>query len=213
MRRTFTSRSQAFLAVVALLAIAGTASAQNAATGTTQPGTTPAANAPGATPRANTQANAAGTPQAAVAKLDDKTTGSTLRVSQLMGANIQNPREESVGEINDIVIDATNGKVRYAAVTYGGVLGIGNKMFAVPWEAFKAVQDPDDADEYYLVLNVTQATLDGAEGFDEDHWPNLGDPAIGSELDRRYGVQRTQGVNVDVNSNTRGGVGVDVQRD
>jgi sporulation protein YlmC with PRC-barrel domain len=154
-------------------------------------------------------AGAASAETAAVGKLDDKTTGSTVRVSQLMGANIQNPQEESVGEISDLVIDAANGKVRYAAVTYGGVLGIGNKLFAVPWEAFRCVQDPDDADEYRLVLNVNQKTLDGAEGFDQDRWPNLADPALARQLDARYGVKRVEGVNVDVGNR---GVDVDVKR-
>ena len=191
MSRRLNYRGEALLAIVAMLALASTASAQTATVKT----------APAAT---NAQTGAA------VGKLDDKTSGSTVRVSQLMGANIQNPKAESVGEVSDIVVDAATGKVRYAAVTYGGVLGIGNKLFAVPWEAFQCVQDPDDANEYHLVLDVTQAKLDGAEGFDEDHWPNLGDPAIGTELDRRYGVKRVQGVNVDVNK--RGGVDVDVER-
>jgi sporulation protein YlmC with PRC-barrel domain len=146
---------------------------------------------------------------ATVGKLDAKTTGSTVRVSQLMGANIQNPKEESVGEVSDIVVDATNGKIRYAAVTYGGVLGIGDKLFAVPWEAFRCVQNPDDANEHHLVLDVTQKTLEGAEGFDQDHWPNLGDPTITNKLDARYGVKRVNGVNVDVDKK---GVDVDVKR-
>jgi sporulation protein YlmC with PRC-barrel domain len=134
---------------------------------------------------------------ATVGKLDPKTSGSSVRASQLMGANIQNPQGEGVGEVNDIVVDAATGRVQYAAVTYGGAFGIGNKMFAVPWEAFKCVQDPDDANEYYLVLNVTQKTLDGAQGFDEDNWPNFADQAFRSELDKRYGVKRAT-VNVDV---------------
>jgi len=146
---------------------------------------------------------------ATVGKLDAKTTGSSVRASQLMGANIQNPQGESVGEVNDVVLNGVTGKMQYAAVTYGGAFGIGNKMFAVPWEAFKCVQDPDDANEYYLVLNVTQATLDGAEGFDEEHWPNFGDQAFTRELDKRYGVKRATGVNVDVD---KSGVDVDVKR-
>ncbi len=122
--------------------------------------------------------------------LDDKTTGSSIRVSQLMGMNIQNAKGESVGEINDIVLDANTGKVKYAAVTYGGLLGVGNKMFAVPFEAFKCQQDPDDQDEHVMVLNVTQKQLEGQMGFDEDHWPNFADRKFTTDLDARYGVER-----------------------
>ncbi|QDT02236.1 PRC-barrel domain protein [Rubripirellula lacrimiformis] len=130
-------------------------------------------------------------------RLDSKTRGTSIRVSQLIGYNIQNSQGESVGEINDIVIDSRTGKVRYAAVTYGGFLGVGNKLFAVPFEAFKVQVDPDevgdddiDADDYVLVLNVTQEQLDGQQGFDEDNWPDMADRKWAADLDKRYGVKR-----------------------
>lgn len=148
-------------------------------------------------------------------QVDGKTHGSNVRVSQLTGMNIQNPQGKSLGEINDLVVDANTGKIRYAAVTYGGFLGIGNKMFAVPFEAFKWQRDPNDAKETVLVLNITQQQLEGAVGFDESHWPDFADQKFTSELDKRYGVQRKmndrQGsVDVDVQ---RDGVGVRVERD
>jgi sporulation protein YlmC with PRC-barrel domain len=143
-------------------------------------------------------------------KLDEKTPGATIRASQFIGMDIYNEQGDSVGEINDLVLDVKHGHIRYAAVTYGGFLGVGDKMFAVPWEAFRFRQDPDDADERYLVLNVTQQQLEGAEGFDQDHWPNFADPKFTAELDKRYGVERRtgrRGVEVDVKDN---GVDVDV---
>ncbi len=153
-------------------------------------------------------------------KLDEKTSGANIRVSQLIGMNIQNDQGESVGEINDLVIDSSSGKVRYAAVTYGGIIGIGNKLFAVPFEAFQVKpdpDDPDDLDDYVLVLNVTQKQLEGAQGFDEDHWPNMADKNFVRELNQRYGVERNRknrnrlrGVDVDVNRN---GVDIDVERE
>ena len=89
-----------------------------------------------------------------------------------------------------------SGKVRYAAVTYGGVLGVGSKMFAVPFEAFKVKVDPDDANDndpdYVLTLDVAKEQLDGAQGFDNDHWPDFADTKFTQELDRRYKVDRSQ---------------------
>ncbi|MBB3206795.1 sporulation protein YlmC with PRC-barrel domain [Rhodopirellula rubra] len=130
-------------------------------------------------------------------RLDAKTRGTAIRVSQLMGLNIQNSQGESVGEINDIVLDSRTGKVRYAAVTYGGFLGVGNKMFAVPFEAFKVQVDPDeagdddiDADDYVMVLDVTQQQLEGQQGFDEDNWPNMADRRWAAELNERYNVNQ-----------------------
>ena len=129
-------------------------------------------------------------------KLDSKTSGSNIRVSQLIGANLQNDQSESIGEINDLVLDSRTGKVRYAAVTYGGFLGMGDKMFAVPFDAIKTKTDLQDAGKYVLVLNVTKEQLEGAQGFDQEHWPNMADKKFAMELDQRYRVKRvSDGVN------------------
>mgnify|MGYP001350335567 CR=1 FL=1 len=124
--------------------------------------------------------------------IDSKTHGAHYRASKLIGKNLQNEAGESVGEVNDIVLDANSGKVRYLAVTYGGFLGLGNKMFAVPYEAITCRPDSDDRDETVLILDVTQKQLEGAVGFDEDNWPNFADKNFTSELDKRYGVDRTR---------------------
>ncbi|WP_417387700.1 PRC-barrel domain-containing protein [Gimesia sp.] len=121
-------------------------------------------------------------------KLDPKTSGSNVRISQLNGMNIQNSQGKSVGEIKDIVINVSHGNVQYAAVTYGGFLGVGNKMFAVPFKAFELKQNPEDPEEQILVLNVTQQQLEGAQGFDEDNWPDFADPDFSKELHKRYRI-------------------------
>lgn len=122
--------------------------------------------------------------------LDDQTSGANIRASQLIGMNIENPKGESVGEINDLVIGGKNARVRYVAVTYGGVLGVGDKMFAVPFEAFQVKPQAGDPDDYVLTLNVTQKQLEGAQGFDQDKWPNFADQNFTNEIDRRYGIDR-----------------------
>jgi len=124
-----------------------------------------------------------------VGKLDPKTAGANIRASQLIGMNIQNSAGESLGTVNDLVVDGNTGKVRYAAVTYGGFLGIGNKMFAVPFEAFKCRENPKNKDYHILVLDVTKKQMEGAMGFDEAHWPNFADQKFTSELYKRYGVE------------------------
>ena len=111
---------------------------------------------------------------------------------------------------------SNSGKIRYAAVTYGGFLGVGDKMFAVPWEAFSCKSEADDPDNYFLVLNVTESQLEGAKGFDQDNWPDFADTKFTGEIDQRYGVDRRNrrdrpGVNVDVDPRD-GGVDVDVNR-
>jgi sporulation protein YlmC with PRC-barrel domain len=153
--------------------------------------------------------------QTPATEIDATTMGPGIRASQLIGMNIQNDQGKGVGEVQDIVLNSRNGQVRYVAVTYGGFLGFGNKLFAVPYEAFRWKQDPDDRDDYIMVLNVTQEKLKGAEGFDDEQWPSLGDRQFLRELDKRYGVKRRErgrdrGVDVEVGA---GGVNVEVGTD
>ncbi len=147
---------------------------------------------------------------------DQKTSATTIRVSQLIGMDIVNSRGQDVGEVHDVVLDGETGRLRYLAVTYGGFLGFGDKLFAVPYEAFRYQVDPDDGDEYVFVLDVTKQQMEGAQGFDQDNWPNFADNTFTAELDRRYRIERRdseglrRGVDVRVN---RSGVDVDVKRD
>jgi sporulation protein YlmC with PRC-barrel domain len=134
-------------------------------------------------------------PKSDLSKLDEKTSGATVRASQLLGTNIRNSQDQNVGEIKDLVVDAKSGKVRYVAVTYGGFLGVGSKLFAVPFEAFRVRRDTDTTlrtSDYVLTLDVTKEQLEGAQGFDNDRWPDFADTRMAQELERRYKVDRTQ---------------------
>ena len=55
-----------------------------------------------------------------------------LSASTLVGANVRNPQEESLGDLKDFMIDTASGKIAYGVLSFGGVLGIGNKLFAIP---------------------------------------------------------------------------------
>ncbi len=53
----------------------------------------------------------------------------------ILGAKVINTAQEDLGKIEDLVIDARNSRVAYAILSFGGVLGLGDKHFAIPWEA------------------------------------------------------------------------------
>ena len=92
--------------------------------------------------------------------------------SSLIGNDVYNNQEEDLGNIKEIMLDMATGKIAYAVLSYGGVLGIGEKMFAVPWGALTL----DTANERFI-LNVEKAKLDAAPGFDYKNWPDRADPA------------------------------------
>jgi len=109
------------------------------------------------------------------------------RVSSIKGMNVKNEAGKDLGEIHDLVIDLKEGKVRYAALSFGGILGLGDKLFAVP---FSAIRLKHDGDKKYFVTNISYETLKRATGFDKNNWPNTADPKWSSDLDRFYDVSQ-----------------------
>lgn len=95
-----------------------------------------------------------------------------VRATEIQGMEVRNPAKEELGTVEDLVLDLQHGRVEYAALSFGGFAGIGDKFFAVPWETLKAEAD---ADGVYLVADLDEKKLETAPGFDKDHWPQLGD--------------------------------------
>jgi sporulation protein YlmC with PRC-barrel domain len=95
------------------------------------------------------------------------------KASIFIGSSVVNLQGENLGKINDLVIDPATGRITYAALSYGSILGLGGKLFAVAWEAL-ALQ-PDGKT---FVLNVSKETLESAPGFDKSNWPQQPDPTL-----------------------------------
>lgn len=128
-----------------------------------------------------------------------------IRASELLGLNVENPKGESIGEINDLVMNTDNGKTAYIAMSVGGLLGIGDEMFAVPYDAFaikpadkdeqadatsENSQVADDLGEFVAVIDANEETFEDAEGFNQDKWPNMADPKWRQKNDQAYQKSR-----------------------
>src|ERR1051325_7479968 len=100
----------------------------------------------------------------------------------IIGSKVVNPQDENIGKIDDLVIDANAGRIAYAVLSFGGFLGMGNKYFAIPWNAFRL-----NLSEKTAVLNVDKKLLKNAPGFDKDNWPNFSDTTVGSSIYNHYG--------------------------
>ena len=124
-------------------------------------------------------------------KSADKKTNSEVthhfRTSAIEGMAVRNAAGEDLGKVKDLVIELDSGAIVYAALDFGGFIGIGDKLFAVPWDAFKL--GTNDKVEH-LVLATTKEKLKNAPGFDKSHWPVAGDPAW-ANVDKFYGPLKT----------------------
>jgi sporulation protein YlmC with PRC-barrel domain len=104
-----------------------------------------------------------------------------VRASKLIDTEVKNAQGENLGEIKDLVIDLGDRRVHYAVLTFGGVAGIGDKLFAYPISAFKPSSEGDK-----LVLNVSKDRLKEAPGFDKDKWPDWTDNRYRGEVDKYF---------------------------
>jgi sporulation protein YlmC with PRC-barrel domain len=104
--------------------------------------------------------------------------------STLRGNRVRNSAGEDLGKIEEIMIDVPTGKVAYAVLSFGGFLGIGEKLFAVPWQALEI-----DQREHEFVLNVDKKLLENAPGFDRDNWPDMADRNFCAQIYGYYGFE------------------------
>jgi sporulation protein YlmC with PRC-barrel domain len=101
----------------------------------------------------------------------------------LIGEDVYNHKEEKLGDIKEIMLDMRTGKVAYAVLSFGGFMGMADKLFAVPWNALRL-----DTSNYRFVLNVEKDMLKNAPGFDKDDWPDMADTTWMSQIHSYYGI-------------------------
>jgi len=106
----------------------------------------------------------------------------------LVGNDVYNQNDEDIGDIKEIMLDMRTGRVGYAVLSFGGFLGMGEKLFAVPWNALKL-----DQENKRFVLNVDKDRLKNAPGFDKEHWPNMADQTWANEIHKYYGIRLNTG--------------------
>lgn len=99
-----------------------------------------------------------------------------LSASTIKTDRVINAAGEDLGRIEELMIDIENGRVAYAVMSFGGFLGMADKLFAIPWQALSI-----RLHEHAFVLDIPRDVLERAEGFDKSKWP-----LTREELSRTY---------------------------
>ena len=94
-----------------------------------------------------------------------------LAASTVTGISVLNEHDEELGVIEEIMLDMHDGRIAYAVLSYGGLLGLGDKLFAIPWSALRL----DSENECFILEGVSPERLQRAPGFDKQHWPSMAD--------------------------------------
>jgi sporulation protein YlmC with PRC-barrel domain len=104
--------------------------------------------------------------------------------STLTGNDVYNHKGEDLGDVTDFMLDTRNGRVAYAVLSFGGFLGMGDKLFAVPFNALKL-----DTVNKRFTLDVEKSRLESAPGFDKTSWPNMADSTWANSIHAYYGTR------------------------
>lgn len=116
---------------------------------------------------------------------DEKGPGPRLMgADTLIGNDVYNHKDEDLGDIKEIMLDVNNGRIAYAVLSFGGFLGIADKLFAVPWSALQL----DTVNKRFL-LKADKESLESAPGFAKDDWPDMADPAWQNTIYSYYGTK------------------------
>ena len=106
---------------------------------------------------------------------------SPVKASSIIGTSVVNSTGESLGDIKEVVIDPRTGRVAYAVVSFGGFLGMGEKLFAIPFSAFEY-----NVSKSEYVLDISKERLEAAPGFDADKWPTMAEEKWNRDVYKYY---------------------------
>lgn len=108
---------------------------------------------------------------------------------QLIGSDVYDAtdREKQVGTLHEIVIDSRTGEVKYGVLSAGGLMGFGDKLFAVPWSAFDFAATPEADEAPRIFAPISEQKLEEADGFDQANWPDMADQQWSKATHERWG--------------------------
>lgn len=104
-----------------------------------------------------------------------------FKATDLLGKSVKNSEGKDLGKIEDLVVSVLTGDVRYAVLSFGGWLGVGDDLYAIPVRDLHPGAANDD-----LLLDLDKQRLEGARHFGRESWPM--DAAYWEEADRVYGI-------------------------
>ncbi len=128
-----------------------------------------------------------------------------ISASSISGITVINPSLETIGTIEDVMIDFTNGDVLYAVLSVDtGFLNLGSKYFAIPLQEFQL-----RTEEKQAMLDLSKERLEQSPGFDKDNWPSGPQHQFVGEVNKFYGrTSRHEQTQEHGNMNRGGGRGI-----
>ena len=108
-----------------------------------------------------------------------------LTATSIIGDSVENNEGENLGSIDNLMVNLHTGLVEYAVVEFGSFLGMGGKLFAVPFKEMRI-----NPAKKVFVYNRDKDYLKKSPGFDKTHWPDTNDHYF-DYVDNYYGTEHT----------------------
>ena len=92
-----------------------------------------------------------------------KKTHCLLATDDIDGTSVLSETGEKLGEMERLVLDAVNGRIAYAVVAFGGVMGLGKSSYSIPWDSMRF-----SVDDRVFVTAITRQQIETAPDRPED---------------------------------------------
>jgi sporulation protein YlmC with PRC-barrel domain len=102
----------------------------------------------------------------------------------LLNDRVRNSAGQDLGKIEDLAIDPATGQIRYAILSFGGLLGTGDKLYPIPWSMLRIAPSRD-----YMLLDIDRERLSRAPLYDRGAWPDMNDVTWRRGIDDYYGYR------------------------
>ncbi len=112
-------------------------------------------------------------------------TFSLIAADKVRGTAVYNPDGEQLGAIHNVMIDKRAGRVVYAVMSFGGLLGIGERYHPLPWPVLHY-----DTGLGGYVVTLSREQLEAAPSYGPDEAPAYDDPAWARKVHDHYGVPK-----------------------
>ena len=116
-----------------------------------------------------------------------RSSGGIMDSSKVIGSKVENTTGENLGKVESLMLDLSDGRILYAVLSFGGFLGMGDKLFPIPLSSFSFRTNKEGHVER-CILNVDKETLKKAPGYERDRLPENADRTFISKVYTHYGA-------------------------
>lgn len=112
----------------------------------------------------------------------DNASSPMISSERVTGTNVYNAEGDKLGSIETVMIDKLSGQVRFAVMSFGGFLGIGEKYHQLPWDGLTY-----DESKAGYVVNISREGLQGAPSYGRDEVDSFDYGSESDSIDHYYG--------------------------